>query len=66
MEIKETLASKPYSANPGDHYLSVVLCKVDGARPYVTWMKNSEDKGFHSGHYFETLEGALHDFNNRP
>ena len=59
------LATKPYSSNPGDDYLSIVLYLVDGQ--YVTWMLNSffGPSAHSSGHYFTNLKEALADFNRR-
>jgi hypothetical protein len=51
-----------------DAHLSKVLCgKIhDGiAVEYVTWIYNHDAGGCVLGHYFERLEPALADFDNR-
>lgn len=66
----ETLATRPLTAHPDDHYLSVVLRKrEDGYEPYVTHIHNSTlaegQGGYVEGHYFEKYEDALEDFKTR-
>ena len=58
------IASKPYSTHPDDSYLSIVV-RENHKGEYVTHMYNSIDKGYHLGHYFETLEDAMTDFKKR-
>lgn len=63
---KDVRVEKPYSTNPNDHYLSIVLARVDNKyQPWVTWVYNKNDDGYFWGHYFERYEDALDDFNNR-
>lgn len=63
---KDVRLRKPYSDHPGDAHLEVVLAKVEfGAHPWVTWMFNKEDGGYFWGHYFETQEEAVKDYNER-
>lgn len=60
------LAAKPYSDHPGDHYLSIVLAQ-NFKGEYVTWLHNSQDGGFYSGHYFgNDIVSATKDFEKRP
>ena len=60
---REILKRKPYSDHPDDHYLEIVLAKIDwGLHPFVTWGLNHESGGYFLGHYFETLEEAEEDF----
>lgn len=63
---RDIVARKPYSANPSDDYLEVVLAKVDDNNcPCVTWIYNKQSNGYSSGHYFTGLKEALVDFNTR-
>lgn len=58
------IAEKPYSANAGDHYLTIVLA-FHGSQ-YVTWYENQECGGFNGGHYFDgDFEKAMQDFCKR-
>lgn len=62
------LAEKPWSSNPRDSYLSVVLCCwLDNPdRPFVTWLRNtSGGDATYEGNYFKTLDEALEDFKRR-
>ena len=66
-----TLAKKPYSSHPADHYLTIVL-RQDTDNPYtqfVTHIHNSTlaggEGGYVEGHYFNGLDKALKDFNDR-
>jgi hypothetical protein len=76
MSTRRILGYKPYSANPQDDYLEVVLCEVThGTAPnqrieYVTWENNKADEtqghdGTFAGHYFTDLNAAIIDFNKR-
>ena len=62
---RQLIKSKKYSSNPGDAHLAVVLAKVDGYHPYVTWVYNKQDGGYFWGHYFETMVEAAKDFDKR-
>lgn len=67
----QTLARKPYSSHPDDHYLSIVLRTVteDEKTTYVTHIHNSTlasgKGGYVEGHYFSDSVDALEDFNKR-
>ena len=45
----------------------VVLCKVDGYQPYATWIEVDYGEGtfYVNGHYYERLETALLDYQDR-
>ena len=43
---------------------SIVLCAILSRKEYVTWIKLSSDS-MHSGHYFQSLNEAIKDYNNR-
>lgn len=58
---KQILAEKPYD---NDH-CTCVLAHVGGYHPYVTWVHNRETGGYYWGHYFQTYDEALKDFNSR-
>lgn len=55
---------KPYSLNPGDHYLNIVLAAW-GTCEWVTWLHNKSVGGYGEGHYFTSYEEALEDFYKR-
>ena len=59
------VASKPYSQNPRDAYLSVVLCKSEHRDEWVTWLGNSQTTGCANGHYFQEAMDALLDYAGR-
>lgn len=68
------LAIRPYSSNPKDAYLSVVLYVIEthpgrgvgnSPREYVTSLYNWEAGGCGNGHYHESPTAALNDFCNR-
>ncbi len=63
----QILGIRPYSANPGDEYLSIVLAKslkVEGE--YVTWIYNwSLNEEFSAGHYTKDYAEAFDDFMER-
>jgi hypothetical protein len=62
------IATRPYSTNPDDSYLSVVLHK-NFKGEYVTHVQNLHTGGFAHGHYFgkglDALEKAMADFKSR-
>lgn len=63
---KQILEKKPYSNHPDDKHLSVVLCKWEqSALPYVVWVHNSQDGGYHNGDYCATLKEAVDAFEKR-
>jgi hypothetical protein len=62
--MTNTIATKPYSSNPQDSYLTVVLHQ-NFKGEYVTHIHNSYDDGYHYGRYFESLEDAMKDFQSR-
>jgi hypothetical protein len=65
---KWILAIKPYSSNPKDHYLEIVLCYLPTNKitPYVTWIYNhDDDNGFHEGHYHQFINNAIPEFMTR-
>ena len=65
----EVIASKPWSTNPNDDYLMVVLCKQvkDTASPYVVWDLNTTEEYFGTGNgtYCATFEQAAEAYRNR-
>lgn len=60
---KKILKKRPVSNHPGDNYLSYVLAEYKGE--YVTWLYNSSFDEYNIGHYFNNIEDAEKDFNNR-
>ena len=58
---------KPYSNNLADGYLDIVLCYLptNNGTPYVTWIYNHSDGGFHEGHYHERINDAIPEFLER-
>ena len=43
--------------------IDVVLCEIENeATPYVTWLFNKSDNGFHLGHYYRDSEMARNDY----
>lgn len=60
----DVIAERPYSAHPGDHYLSVVLARSPlmtgerGHREWVTWTYNAQSNNYSSGHYFPHAKAA--------
>lgn len=66
--FEKPIATRPYSSHESDKYLQVVLHK-NFKGEYVTHIHNTQDNGFHFGHYFgrddEALERATIDFKNR-
>jgi hypothetical protein len=62
------IATRPYTNNPADSYLTVVLHR-NFKGEYVTHIHNATTDGFVHGHYFgkelEDLDKAMVDFKNR-
>jgi len=69
MEEKKIIGRKPYSSHPDDHYLEVVIAKVqktEYTHEFVTWVYNKHSNGYAHGHYFgNDFKAALEDFNQR-
>ena len=61
---KWILGEKPYSNNPKDDYLRIVLCYLPTNKmtPYVTWIYNESDNAFYEGNYFERIYKAIGDY----
>jgi len=61
---KWVIGIKPYSDNSADGYLDIVLAYLPTNKltPYVTWIYNHSDKGFHEGHYHERINDAIPEF----
>jgi len=61
---KWIIAIKSYSNNPVDSYLNIVLAYLPTNKltPYVTWIYNQTDNGFHEGHYHERINDAIPEF----
>lgn len=62
------LAERPYSTNPGDGSLRIVLAYWDADEGYVTWIHNLDNGGYHEGHYHRgdgAFEMAFNDFMQR-
>lgn len=64
MQYDEPIARKLYSSHPDDSYLTVVL-HTNQKGEFVTHLHNATTDGFSSGHYFQTLEEAMKDFDQR-
>jgi hypothetical protein len=64
---KWILAMKGYSTNPKDSYLDIVLAYLPNNKitPYVTWIYNHSDGGFHEGHYYQWINTAIAEFLER-
>ena len=64
---KWVIAIKSYSDNLIDSYLDIVLCYLPTNKltPYVTWIYNHSDNGFHEGHYHERINKAIPEFLER-
>ena len=46
--------------------IDVVLCEIENeATPYVTWLFNKSDNGYHLGHYYRNSEMARNDYEMR-
>jgi hypothetical protein len=46
--------------------IDVVLCRIaNEATPFVTWIYNKSDGGYHLGHYYRDSEMARNDFTLR-
>lgn len=56
---------KPYSLNPGDSHLDIVLAAWGTRGEYVTWVHNKSVGGYGEGHYFMDFEDAREDFYKR-
>lgn len=67
-QFSKPLARKPYSSNPADSHLEVVLHQ-NFKGEYCTHVLNEQTGGFVHGHYFgkdsNGLSEALQDFNSR-
>lgn len=63
----ELLASRPLPKREGYQDAQIVLCKTNGAMPYVTWQHNIAEgpTATYWGHYFATEGEARKDFNTR-
>jgi len=49
-----------------DCTIDIVLCEIENeATPYVTWLYNKKDGGFHLGHYYRNSEMARNDYEMR-
>jgi hypothetical protein len=61
------VARRPYSANPADSYLEVVLAYrgYELNMPWVTWVNNKQSGGYGEGHYFSDIVKAAKDFEVR-
>jgi len=62
------LARKPGRKAPCYHPNNIVLAKVDGYQPYVTWIEVcpvDRPAFFVSGHYYAELDDAMDDFRER-
>jgi hypothetical protein len=59
----ELIGCKQSDDRPDDW--QVVLCKITGYQPYVTWSYNPFKQIACTGHYFTTLETATADFADR-
>jgi len=61
------IVRRPYSANPADSYLEVVLAfrGDEPMMPWVTWTYNKQSGGYGEGHYFSDIVKAANDFEVR-
>ncbi len=58
------MAFAPYSSNPADNYLAVVLVQL-GYSDFVVWTFNSVSNGFANGSYSQSLRVGLEAFKAR-
>ena len=60
----QMLAYKPYSSNPGDSFLFVVLCywPRDFENEWIVWKFNAQTKSTFQGRYFFDKDRAYADF----
>lgn len=56
---------KPYSLNPEDSHLDIVLAVWGTRGEYVTWLHNKSVGGYGEGHYFMDFDEAREDFYKR-
>jgi len=67
--LNRLLARKPYSDNPRDGYLEIVLLEVShvvgSPSQYTTHVWNKSDDSIAHGHYFDNVVNAVNDFNKR-
>ena len=56
---------KPYSLNPGDSHLDIVLAVWGTRGEYVTWLHNKSVGRYGEGHYFMDFDEAREDFYKR-
>lgn len=64
--LRNVLEMAPFSSNPLDSDLSIVLCVIDNEfTPFVTWIYNRSDRAFYHGHYFQHESDAEKDFEKR-
>lgn len=65
MATNSGILTRPYSDNPDDSYLSIILHK-NWKGEWVTHMVNHDDGGYYNGHYFgDDLKKATEDFHSR-
>ena len=49
-----------------DETIDVVLCRIENeGTPFVTWLFNKKDGGYHLGHYYRDSEMARNDYTMR-
>jgi len=49
-----------------DETIDVVLCRIENeGTPFVTWLYNKKDGGYHLGHYYRDSEMARNDYTLR-
>jgi hypothetical protein len=59
------IRKKPYSTNPEDTHLNIIMAKVEGYLQWATYLFNQEDAACYCGDYFATENEAEKDFNKR-
>ena len=59
------VAVRPYTNEPADNYLSLLLAFSDEKKEWVTWVYNHETGGCEHGNYFSKWNSAFNDFLNR-
>lgn len=64
-EQEERLASRPYSLNPGDEHLQIILTRRAHGAGYVTHVYNADFGERSGGHYFGDEAAAWRDFLTR-
>jgi len=66
VQINDHLKVCQLLSKPANRYcITIVLCAILDKPEWVTWIYNSELKGYFLGHYFTDLQSAIDDYNQR-